>query len=332
MMYIFNHGVNSSELFTNYFKSKFNVIGLLKKDAVKIFDTSFHLILNDVIENKVRFAIPGPGGSYIDFKVFKDKTFEYHRSIGRFQDVDFIESEFMGYQMIYYVKRKAYFQDIPIYLGSELREKFLDKTNNGEKFYTKDTKRLVDYLPMICELYPDIKESDLKRLLTFVFSRMNDVIKLQGAISIKSNYYPRLTLHIGIVRKNPLKQIAMFNKCHILKARFLYRWNKPEFDGYYYTAVIKPFMDDFINLNKNAVVRLTFNNAYFKKVKEELYYNSSEVYIFRVKHKKDIYCLWKKKWYVRDPEYFGKAVKGHFKRATITWKQLIKEYETGISK
>lgn len=326
MRYLFNHGVTAKELYTNHRQHKSNIT-CNKTIAVKIFERAFSIILNDIIDNKVRFAIPGKTSSYIDFKVFKDDNFIFHRNIGRFQDIDFIESDFMGYQMYYFVQGKAFYKDIPIYLGSELKRKFTNKINSGEKFYTVITKKLNDYLPEIATFYPNMQSEMLKKIISLGFTRMESVMRTSGAMTINSQN-PNMVLHIGVIRKDRNRHFEIYNRCQRVRYRFLYKWNKTEFDGYYYIGVADHEFEKFIELNKVAKVRLTFLKRPIIKVKEELYCASSAMYIFRIKHEDVGYIMWKEKWYLREPEYYGKATKGHFERANMTWKQLIKGYET----
>jgi diadenosine tetraphosphate (Ap4A) HIT family hydrolase len=71
-----------------------------------------------------------------------------------------------------------------------------------------------------------------------------------------------------------------------------------------------------------------FENIIPRKIKEELYYKSNHVYIFRFKRKTfKGYSFWAPKLEVRNLEYLGEAIERKFYPSELTWLQLIKEHE-----
>lgn len=220
MSYLFNHGVSTKELFTNHKQHQSNITTPITL-VIKIFNSALSIILNDVISNKVRFSIPGNTSSYIDFKVYKDEDFIFNRNLGRFQDIDFIESDFMGYQLFYYIQGKAYFKEMPIYLGGDIKRDFTNRINNGEKFYTIETKKYIEYLQEIEELYPSVSKSDIKKIIVLGFRRMDRIMRLSGAITIRS-VEPNVVLHIGFLMRNLTRKYSNYNRCQKIRYRSLY--------------------------------------------------------------------------------------------------------------
>ena len=56
----------------------------------------------------------------------------------------------------YYYKGKAdYIKDYPVYLGGDLKKKFINNINSGEKYYTINDFKLEDVLPEIHEKFKD---------------------------------------------------------------------------------------------------------------------------------------------------------------------------------
>ena len=94
------------------------------------------LILLDVIENNVTFMFPTePRESCIYVKSFTGKTFQKLYSKGKFAGIDFLSSNFTGYQLYFRYKAKDTFREKPIYISHTLRDKFYENINNGKVYY-----------------------------------------------------------------------------------------------------------------------------------------------------------------------------------------------------
>ena len=63
----------------------------------------FYLIFLDIIKNNITFEFPMTGGysAFIYVKCFQDEDFKRLYAGGKFLGIDFIASEFKGYQMFY---------------------------------------------------------------------------------------------------------------------------------------------------------------------------------------------------------------------------------------
>lgn len=109
-----------------------------KKDlAAAIFAESVELVVNDIIENNTHFKLPGVGGNeaYLYMDRVSGKDFKKAFKNGKWRDVDFIASDFSGYQLVYNVtntrklsKRKS------IYLAPKYKQKITDNTNLGKQY------------------------------------------------------------------------------------------------------------------------------------------------------------------------------------------------------
>jgi len=137
--------------------------------------------------------------------------FTYQRQCGRFQNIDFIESDFTGYALRYYYKSKAYQKNYQIYLGGELKEKFLNGINSGIKYYTiKDTK-LEDFLPKIYEKFSELSQYEVKKLILHGFRRMHSSLKYGCAVSLNTKKYFNCVAHIGAIYLEPSKQLKEYS-------------------------------------------------------------------------------------------------------------------------
>lgn len=109
-----------------------------KRDlAASIFAKSIKLVVDDIIENNIQFKLPGIGKtqSYIYMKrTYGDKFKKAFRN-GKWNDVDFIESNFSGYQLVFeMLSEKRLPREKPIYLSAKDKERITEKTNQGKQY------------------------------------------------------------------------------------------------------------------------------------------------------------------------------------------------------
>ncbi|MGV8961773.1 MAG: hypothetical protein ACOH2V_00060 [Candidatus Saccharimonadaceae bacterium] len=219
---LFNHGLTTEELYTNtpqlvidkkwkWFIDRYGSTNSYEDAIADPFKYTLGLILNYVLDNKVRFVIPNVAESYIDFEIVTGERFEYQKQSGRFGEIDFIESDFTGYALRYYYKTKAYQKAYPIYLGGDLKKKFLGGINSGTKYYSIKDVTIKDFLPEIYEKFSELTKTEVKKLVLHGFRRMHSAIKFGCAISIQTRKYINCVAHIGALYLKPDKQIHEYS-------------------------------------------------------------------------------------------------------------------------
>lgn len=339
MRMLFNHGLTVEELYSNtpksiidrkwrWFIERYGWTSSYEDAISDPFKYCLGLIFNYILDNKVRFIIPGVSESYIDFEIVTGESFEKQRQQGRFAEIDFIDSDFTGYALRYYFKSKAYQKNYPIYIGGELKRKFLNGINSGEKYYSIKDVTINDFLPDVYEKFSELTNTEVKKLILHGFRRMHSSIKYGCAISIQVKKLINCTAHIGAIYLNPEKQIQEYSSRRDKKLRKIEGWKKTPYDGYYYIGLNESTLQKWCETNKKARTVLCFEKIMSKKIKEELYYRDKIVYIFRYKLKKfKGWQYWSHKICLRKVEYLGKAVDRKFIPSETTWKNLIKEYE-----
>lgn len=136
---------NLNELFVRfpYEKCKsllFKTKAQQRQKVKQVFREGVNQILNDIIENNNTFKIQGVGyqKGEIHMEAITGSDFEKVREKGKFQNVDFLESLFTGYQMYIYVGGKRdnflYRRKFPIYVGKFLKDKLTKYTNQGKVY------------------------------------------------------------------------------------------------------------------------------------------------------------------------------------------------------
>lgn len=111
-----------------------------RKIVKRVFREGLHLVLQDIIDNNVTFKVPGIGyqGGEIHMEAVTGNDFIKARTKGKFPDVDFLESQFTGYQMYLYIHGKRdnflHRRKFPIYLSKFYRDRLTENVNKGMQY------------------------------------------------------------------------------------------------------------------------------------------------------------------------------------------------------
>ena len=141
------HAFSSKDLFMNFPVDKLKMSkqdciedysdGNKRDFAASIFMKSVQLVVNDIIDNNIHFKFPGLGKTqaYMYMKRTEDKKFKKAFKNGKWNDVDFIMSNFCGYQLVLDMEsEKRTSREKPIYLSAKDKQKITDNTNNGKQY------------------------------------------------------------------------------------------------------------------------------------------------------------------------------------------------------
>lgn len=109
-----------------------------KRDlAASIFARSVQMVVDDIIDNNVHFKLPGMGRTqaYLYMKRTEGKKFKKAFKNGKWNDVDFIMSNFSGYQLTLEMQsEKRLPREKPIYLSGKDKQRIIDNTNMGKQY------------------------------------------------------------------------------------------------------------------------------------------------------------------------------------------------------
>lgn len=141
------HAFNSQELFHNFpikkLKMDYDTVRSIYSDGDKrslsasIFTRGMQLIIEDIIENNVYFLLPtlGNSESYLYMKKTSGTDFKKAFKKGKWNDVDFLTSNFTGYQLALSVKsQKRPEKEKLIYLGYKHKDRITELTNEGKRY------------------------------------------------------------------------------------------------------------------------------------------------------------------------------------------------------
>lgn len=120
--------------------TKFRTKQLRRQKVKQVFREGVQQILDDIIENNVTFKIQGIGyqGGELHMEAITGSDFEHAKQHGKFQNIDFLESLFTGYQLYLYVHGKRdnflHRRKFPVYMNKFFRDKLVQYTNQGKVY------------------------------------------------------------------------------------------------------------------------------------------------------------------------------------------------------
>lgn len=141
------HTFSSQELFYNFpikkLKMDYDTVKKIYSDGDKrslsasIFNKGMQLIIEDIIENNIYFLLPVLGTS--EAYLYMDKTSgnDFKKAVrsGKWRDIDFLTSNFTGYQLALSVKsKKRPEKKKTIYLGYKHKDRITELTNEGKRY------------------------------------------------------------------------------------------------------------------------------------------------------------------------------------------------------
>lgn len=141
------HAFSAQDLFHNFpikkLKMDYDTVKKIYSDGDKrslsasIFNKGMQLIIEDIIENNVHFLLPTLGSTeaYLHMDKTSGESFKKAVKRGKWKDVDFLTSNFTGYQLALSVKsKKRPEKKKSIYLGYKHKDRITELTNEGKRY------------------------------------------------------------------------------------------------------------------------------------------------------------------------------------------------------
>lgn len=141
------HTFSAQEIFHNFpikkLKMDYDTVKKIYSDGDKrslsasIFTKGMQLIVEDIIENNVHFLLPTAGSNeaYLYMNKTSGKDFKKAFNQGKWNDVDFLTSNFTGYQLALAVKSNKRPEKVkPIYLDFKHKDRITELTNEGKRY------------------------------------------------------------------------------------------------------------------------------------------------------------------------------------------------------
>lgn len=141
MFFTTSYAIHPKDLFIRFPLHKHITVpikGWQKRDYFLVFGRMlkylFYLIIKDIIHNNVTFKFPPGTSTYLEMTPISGKEFEKARQNGAFDDVDFLASNFTGYQLyLRYNTRYGHWKK-RIYVSKPWKDKITKYTNEGKHY------------------------------------------------------------------------------------------------------------------------------------------------------------------------------------------------------
>ena len=145
--YAMGHCFTGKDLFNNFPVNKLKMSkeqcvatypdGSKRDLAASIFTRSVQMVVDDIINNNVDFKFPtlGQTQAYLRMKRTTGQNFKKAFKNGKWNDVDFLTSNFSGYQIVLDMEsKKRTTRQKDIYLSPKNRDRITENTNLGKQY------------------------------------------------------------------------------------------------------------------------------------------------------------------------------------------------------
>lgn len=137
-----SYAITPEELYTSYPYEKLRLKGSwlpgknknMRKELGKILRFFFKLLLIDIIENNITFKLPPGTNSFIEMTPITDEKFIKARQNGAFKDVNYLASNFTGYQIYFRYNTKFGHWKKQIYVNKQYKDRITELTNQGKQY------------------------------------------------------------------------------------------------------------------------------------------------------------------------------------------------------
>lgn len=101
----------------------------------RVFRSHMEMVIKDVIENNVTFKLPVNRDCQIHVESSTGEDFKRLRRAGKWSDIDFLESRFVGNQICLYINSpKSPSKVKDIYVNSKLKDRLTELTNKRKPY------------------------------------------------------------------------------------------------------------------------------------------------------------------------------------------------------
>lgn len=101
----------------------------------KIFFYAFKMIIMDIIENSITFDFRTQRPSYLHMARTSGEEFKKAVRNGAWQDVDYMASDFSGYNLEYVIERKFIPKRCKVYISHKYKDIITQHTNEGKQYF-----------------------------------------------------------------------------------------------------------------------------------------------------------------------------------------------------
>ena len=144
-------------------------------------------------------------------------------------------------------------------------------------------KTIQDYYDKICEEYPTIPKSDIKRILQYGYKSLYLHNSYGGDVLIKRLGF---WFYCGQLMNNSVKWFEYYKRKMRIKLRIMYKRKRLSWNGYYYFALSEKQYNEYLsqkNKRGRPKKKFTFSNVILYKIYDECNISESgKVAVFKI--------------------------------------------------
>ena len=146
-MYALGHAINGKQLFLPFNNRRIKTERKYVKELVKsehkeylanmIFADALQMIMDDIIDNSITFDFKLAKGKVAEIyiKEFSGEEFLKRKKRGLWKEIDYLNTNFSGYQPMFKYQKAGYTVEKPIHLDTKRKLKIAENVNNGKSYY-----------------------------------------------------------------------------------------------------------------------------------------------------------------------------------------------------
>lgn len=209
-----------------------------RQDVVcRVFRYCFYLVIVDIIEHNATFHFPLTAGKKCNMHMqrIEGQRFADLMRHGKWQGLDFIGSNFAGYQLSLYMLGKRTPRVKNIYLNTTLRDRAIELASQGMCYGDSINDTYVkDYANQVQEKFPLVCKQDILLILNFGWRSLYLHNSYGGDVIVNNRTF---WSYFGTFKKDSLQHFKYYIKKLLLKIKIMSRRKKFKWDGYYYFAL-----------------------------------------------------------------------------------------------
>ena len=282
-----------------------------KELCIRIAGRFFDMILTDVVNNKGVFYLTQNGSETIKIKKISSSEFidlrKKSSEYSALKDVDPMKSEFSFYKIVFKYLVRGFEKEKEICVCKKIRKQLTDNINNKVKFDNITKLEYEDYVDKIKEHFELIHDKSILYIIKYAGLYLKKLILFKNNVNFT---YRPIGFSMYINARNIKFSVMSFKdqqKRHLNRVSFLEKQGKYQYDGYYYFKLNEERYNDYINTGK-----VTGNIILFR-IKEYIYYECSDIHIFRVKKEKGTKSIYLENYEESDTEYVSRRNKFRFR-------------------
>ncbi len=102
--------------------------------CAQVLRYAFYLIIDDIIENKVKFKMPPRTGAFLEMMTISGDAFKQAYQRGAFNDIDYLATNFSAKRLCLTLTTRYGEWKKAIHVSGDYKDRIIELTNKGEEW------------------------------------------------------------------------------------------------------------------------------------------------------------------------------------------------------